>query len=73
MPEEGATLKALALAEPLAEPPAERLTQSLTEVPSEPTLSGSTLYRNREEWEISYNDDGLPTRIVIHRRLARGG
>jgi len=28
-------------------------------------------YQNTEEWEIEWNEDGLPTRIVIHRRAIR--
>ena len=25
-------------------------------------------YRNEETWDVNYNVDGLPTRIVIHRQ-----
>ncbi len=28
-------------------------------------------YSNKEEWSVSYNSDGLPTRIVIHRDAKR--
>jgi len=24
-------------------------------------------YQNEESWEVSYNSDGMPTKIVIHR------
>ena len=24
-------------------------------------------YLNKEEWEISYNEDGLPVKVTIHR------
>jgi len=28
-------------------------------------------YTNKEEWSVSYNSDGLPTKIVIHRDAKR--
>lgn len=28
-------------------------------------------YRNAEAWEISYNSDGMPTRVIIHRDAKR--
>jgi len=28
---------------------------------------GSRQYSNKEAWDVTYNDDGLPTKIVIHR------
>ncbi len=31
--------------------------------------SPSTVLKNKAEWDISYNSDGLPTKIVIHREI----
>ena len=28
-------------------------------------------YLNKESWDISYNEDGLPTKITIHRDATR--
>lgn len=28
-------------------------------------------YKNEESWDITYNVDGLPTKIVIHRNAVR--
>jgi len=28
-------------------------------------------YRNSEEWEVSYNSEGLPTKISVHRDAKR--
>lgn len=28
-------------------------------------------YKNLETWDVSYNDDGLPTKISIHRDATR--
>ena len=28
-------------------------------------------YKNLEEWSISYNEDGLPVKIVVHRNASR--
>ena len=28
-------------------------------------------YSNKEEWDVSYNEDGLPTKITIHRDATR--
>ena len=28
-------------------------------------------YSNKEEWDVQYNPDGLPTKIVIHRNAVR--
>jgi hypothetical protein len=33
----------------------------------QPPVQASNAYDNEEVREITYNDDGLPTRIVIHR------
>ena len=30
-------------------------------------LPPATTYNNLEVWEISWNDDGLPERVVVHR------
>ena len=35
--------------------------------------SSASQYLNKEEWEVSYNSDGLPTKIVIHRNATRNG
>ncbi len=29
----------------------------------------STVLKNKAEWDITYNEDGLPTKIVIHREI----
>jgi len=29
-------------------------------------------YKNEEAWDVSYNADGMPTKIVIHRNAIRG-
>ena len=31
----------------------------------------STQYLNKEEWDISYDENGLPTKITIHRDARR--
>jgi len=28
-------------------------------------------YKNEESWDVAYNDDGMPTRITIHRDAKR--
>ena len=28
-------------------------------------------YLNEESWDVSYNEDGLPTKITIHRNATR--
>ena len=28
-------------------------------------------YLNEESWDVQYNSDGLPTKIVIHRNAVR--
>lgn len=28
----------------------------------------ATQYSNKEEWDISYNEDGLPVKVTIHRK-----
>ncbi|GAI95824.1 unnamed protein product, partial [marine sediment metagenome] len=28
-------------------------------------------YANEESWDIDWNEDGLPTKIVVHRNAAR--
>ena len=28
-------------------------------------------YSNKEEWDVTYNEDGLPTKITIHRDATR--
>ncbi len=37
--------------------------------PAEAAPSPSTVLKNKAEWDITYNADGLPTRIVIHREI----
>ncbi len=29
----------------------------------------SSVLKNKAEWDITYNNDGLPTKIVIHREI----
>ena len=36
-------------------------------------ISSASQYLNKEEWEVQYNSDGLPTKIVIHRNATRNG
>lgn len=31
--------------------------------------SPSTVLKNKAEWDITYNADGLPTKIIIHREI----
>jgi len=31
--------------------------------------SPSTVLKNKAEWDITYNEDGLPTKIIIHREI----
>ncbi|MFH0850284.1 MAG: hypothetical protein V1924_05025 [Candidatus Bathyarchaeota archaeon] len=31
--------------------------------------SPSTVLKNKAEWDITYNAEGLPTKIVIHREI----
>ena len=38
----------------------------------QPRLGNVGQVRNKEEWEVTYNPDGLPTRIVIHREVKQG-
>ena len=28
-------------------------------------------YKNEESWDVSYNEDGMPTKIVVHRNAVR--
>ena len=30
-------------------------------------------YQNKEEWEITWNDEGLPVKVVVHRKAEQGG
>ncbi len=34
------------------------------------SASGQT-YSNEESWDVKYNSDGLPVKIVIHRNAVR--
>jgi len=36
-------------------------------------VTPATTYENCEEWDITYNTDGLPTKVVVHREAAQGG
>jgi hypothetical protein len=29
-------------------------------------------YLNAESWEINYNEDGMPTKIIVHRDAVQG-
>lgn len=31
----------------------------------------ATQYTNTEEWDVQYNQDGLPTKIVVHRKAVQ--
>jgi len=31
----------------------------------------STQYQNEESWDVAYNEDGLPTKITIHRNAVQ--
>ena len=35
------------------------------------TSSAASQYKNLETWNVSYNPDGLPTKIEIHREATR--
>ena len=39
---------------------------------SKTNLLGAGSYKNSEEWNVEYNSDGLPSRIVISRDAKRG-
>ena len=53
-------------------PPAPRVEWTRIERP-QPTEaaapSPSTVLKNKAEWDITYNSDGLPTKIIIHREI----
>lgn len=40
---------------------------NLKEIASQPQAA----YENKEEWEISWSPEGLPTKIVVHRKAHR--
>lgn len=30
-------------------------------------------YKNTEEWEISWNSEGLPVKVIVHRKATQDG
>lgn len=42
-------------------------------VPTQPSraLVPAATYENEERWEIQYNEDGLPTKVIVHRNAQR--
>lgn len=36
-----------------------------------PTQAIAGTYKNEEAWDVQYNSDGLPTKIVVHRNATR--
>jgi hypothetical protein len=34
--------------------------------------AGNVLYQNTETWDIDWNQDGLPEKVTIHRKVVRG-
>ena len=35
------------------------------------STAGAGSYKNTESWEVTYSDEGLPTKITIHRDAKR--
>ncbi len=70
--QEGAEEGFLSLPTPRAMPPAARRFVGGGAVEgTEKALVPQASYTNEESWEISWSEEGLPTKIIVHREAKR--